>query len=92
MVKVPVKKSLNALNTGQSLIRKKGYNQLNVVIVGSGDVGIKLANNIFNSPEHGLNVIGFYDDSMSRSVKTEESVSDVLVICMIWLMMPNQWI
>ena len=78
MVKVLVKKSLNALNTGPSLIPKKGYNQLNVVIVGSGDVGIKLANNIFNPQEHGLNVIGFYDDSMSGTIKTEEGVSDVL--------------
>jgi putative colanic acid biosynthesis UDP-glucose lipid carrier transferase len=59
-------------------IRKKGYNQRNVVIVGSGDVGIKLANNMFNSPEHGLNIVGFYDDSMSGTVKTDEGVFDVL--------------
>ena len=59
-------------------IRKKGYNQRNVVIVGSGDVGIKLANNMFHSPVHGLNMIGFYDDIMSGAVKTEEGVLVVL--------------
>ena len=47
-------------------------------IVGSGDVGIKLANNMFNSPVHGLNMVGFYDDSMSGTVKTDQGVFDVL--------------
>ena len=59
-------------------IRKKGYNQRKVVIVGSGDVGIKLANNMFHSPEHGLKVIGFYDDIRSGTVETEEGALVVL--------------
>lgn len=43
-------------------MRTKGYNQRQVVIVGAGETGQKLAENIISSPSLGINLSGFYDD------------------------------
>ncbi len=59
-------------------IRKKGYNQRNVVIVGAGDVGIKLANNIYHSAELGLSVAGFYDDNVEVLIATDQENLEVV--------------
>lgn len=54
------------------VIRRRGFNQRNVVIVGAGEVGVKLANSIFHSDELGLNVIAFYDDNINCKVNTDQ--------------------
>ncbi len=46
----------------QGVLRARGYNTRGYAIVGINDLAIQLAKNIENSPEMGLNLIGFYDD------------------------------
>ncbi|WNC71169.1 undecaprenyl-phosphate glucose phosphotransferase [Thalassotalea psychrophila] len=58
-------------------IRRKGYNQRNIVIVGAGDVGIKLADNIYQSSELGLKVVGFYDDEAQGLIETKQQGLEV---------------
>jgi len=60
------------------VIRRSGFNQRKVVIVGAGNVGIKLADNIFNSAELGLQVVGFYDDHTEKKIVTEQHGLKVL--------------
>ncbi|TLU65077.1 undecaprenyl-phosphate glucose phosphotransferase [Thalassotalea litorea] len=43
-------------------MRRNGYNQRTAVIIGAGDTGRKLAENIITSPGLGLKVAAFYDD------------------------------
>lgn len=59
-------------------VRSKGFNQRNVVIFGAGDVGTKVANNIYLSPEFGLKVIGFYDDRREGLVGTKQQNLEVV--------------
>ena len=43
-------------------LRKRGFNTRTVVIVGTGDVGARLADSIASAPWMGLNLMGFYDN------------------------------
>ncbi|MGR5351336.1 undecaprenyl-phosphate glucose phosphotransferase [Vibrio sp. DNB22_19_2] len=43
-------------------LRDHGYSRKEAIIVGVTENGIKLANQLKNHPELGINVIGFYDD------------------------------
>lgn len=67
-----------ALRTLLRTFRRRGYNQRNVVIVGAGVVGIKLADNIYKSAELGLNVVGFYDDKLDGFVNTQQPELEVV--------------
>jgi Undecaprenyl-phosphate glucose phosphotransferase len=42
-------------------IRRRGYNQRHVLIVGAGELGQRVLNTIKNTPELGLKVVGFLD-------------------------------
>ena len=44
------------------IIRGRGMNLKNAVIVGAGDLGIKVAQHIENMPWLGIRVMGFFDD------------------------------
>lgn len=59
-------------------VRKRGFNKRNIVIVGAGDVGIKLANNIYNSEDLGLSVSGFYDDDAQGMVDTDQDDLEIV--------------
>ncbi|MBF7144297.1 MULTISPECIES: undecaprenyl-phosphate glucose phosphotransferase [Pseudomonas] len=53
-------------------LRKRGYNTRNVAIVGTGQVGERLARSMAQAPWMGLRLFGFYDDqpqqmNLSRS-------------------------
>lgn len=43
-------------------LRRRGFNTRSVAIVGTGEVGERLAWSIANAPWMGLNLVGFYDD------------------------------
>ncbi|KOS66619.1 UDP-phosphate glucose phosphotransferase [Lysinibacillus contaminans] len=43
-------------------MRKKGFNQQFVLILGAGSIGKRYIENLENHPEYGLSVIGFLDD------------------------------
>ena len=45
-----------------SIIRSRGMNLKNAVIVGAGDLGIRVARHIENMPWAGIRVKGFFDD------------------------------
>lgn len=59
-------------------LRKRGYNQRNVVVVGAGPLGVDLVNNIIQSPELGLNVSGFYDDNVNGFVNCDKPGLEVV--------------
>lgn len=54
----------------------RGYNNMNVLIVGKGKVGATLLNEIRKRPDMGLNVVGFLDDfkGMESDVKKDEKI------------------
>jgi len=47
-------------------LRKKGYNQKHMLIVGAGPVGIEFTHKIRTHRDFGYNVIGFLDDDESK--------------------------
>ncbi len=49
-----------------------GYNNLNVVIIGKGKVGMTLLNEIRQRPGIGLNVVGFLDDFKTNGATNNE--------------------
>lgn len=60
-------------------IRSRGFNQRKVIIVGAGEVGTLLANNICECTEFGLTIKGFYDnDCEKKYVNAKEQSLDIL--------------
>jgi exopolysaccharide biosynthesis polyprenyl glycosylphosphotransferase len=59
-----------------TLFRKKGFNQRHAVIVGTGEAGRKMAQYLDENKRMGINLIGFFDDSLAKGevVKTSPSV------------------
>jgi undecaprenyl-phosphate glucose phosphotransferase len=51
-----------SLNQLLRFMRASGFNHKRIVIVGAGDLGVKVANNIQLSGWTGLDVVGFFDD------------------------------
>ena len=47
---------------GLQWLRSRGVNNRTVVIAGAGDLGLRLARDIINSPWIGMRLIGFFDD------------------------------
>lgn len=47
-------------------LRKKGYNQKHLLIVGAGPLGIEFSHKVNAHREFGYNVIGFLDDDQSK--------------------------
>jgi putative colanic acid biosynthesis UDP-glucose lipid carrier transferase len=60
-----------AIRLGLRIMRTKGYNQRQVVIIGAGEVGLRLARNILSSPGLGIRLVGFYDDVRSGVIDVE---------------------
>ncbi|MDQ6986486.1 MAG: undecaprenyl-phosphate glucose phosphotransferase [Mariprofundaceae bacterium] len=46
------------------LLRKRGRNSKSAIIVGSGELGVSLANRVADADWIGLNIVGFFDDKM----------------------------
>ncbi|QDP01975.1 undecaprenyl-phosphate glucose phosphotransferase [Thalassotalea sp. PS06] len=59
-------------------MRRKGYNQRNVVIVGAGETGRKLADNIITSPSLGLKVAAFYDDVRTGAMQISGETLEIV--------------
>lgn len=51
-----------ALRGVQAFLRKRGYNTRGFAVIGVNDLAFRVAKNIENTPEMGLNLKGFYDD------------------------------
>lgn len=58
-------------------IRRRGYNQRHVLIVGAGELGQRVFNTIKNTPELGLKVVGFLD---KRSEWVGKNLNDVKIL------------
>ena len=54
------------------IIRKHGFNTQRVAICGINKLGLQLAENIEQSPELGMNLLGFYDDRPES--RTEQAI------------------
>ncbi len=48
------------------IYRSKGYNQRDILIIGYGELGIELEEYIQAHPEHGYNLIGYFDNNHSN--------------------------
>ena len=59
-----------SLNHLLRVMRASGFNQKRIVIVGAGDLGRKVVNNIKLSEWTGLNVVGFFDDKSALHGKS----------------------
>ncbi|MBN1851504.1 MAG: undecaprenyl-phosphate glucose phosphotransferase [Pirellulales bacterium] len=59
----------------QYWLRERGYNSRRFAICGVNELGFALAQNIENSPEMGLQLLGFYDDRPSeRTCEVPEEI------------------
>ena len=57
---------------GLRSLRKEGYNTKFVAIVGAGDLGLRLAENIEKSPWMGYEIKGFFDDNKKSTVESSK--------------------
>ncbi|MFV0476821.1 MAG: undecaprenyl-phosphate glucose phosphotransferase [Parahaliea sp.] len=48
-------------------LRAKGYNLRHIVIIGAGDIGPRVLNNICSTPETGFKVAGYFDNSPQQA-------------------------
>jgi len=55
-------------------MRRRGYNQRHVLIVGAGDLGLRVLKNIKHTPDLGLKVVGFLDQRSERVGKNLDGV------------------
>ncbi len=59
----------------QGFLRARGYNTRGYAIVGVSELGVQLAKNIENTPEMGLDLIGFYDDrGADRTIEVDSKI------------------
>lgn len=49
-------------------VRRKGLNTRTAAIIGVTDSGIELAQNIIDNPQHGISLLGFFDDRASDRI------------------------
>ncbi|MCX7927856.1 MAG: sugar transferase [Candidatus Omnitrophica bacterium] len=56
---------------------KQGFYNFNVLIIGAGRIGIKLAEEIKNNPYLGLRIIGFLDDYKKGSIQNYEILGEI---------------
>jgi len=83
-------------------IRKRGWNQRHVVIVGAGELGVKTYRQISNADWLGYNITAFWDDNAHRAssnnnidipvLSMDEGVDDLLsgkiLIDEVWIALP----
>ncbi|MGE7020671.1 undecaprenyl-phosphate glucose phosphotransferase [Solibacillus cecembensis] len=55
-------------------MRRKGFNQQFVLILGAGTIGKTYVRNLENHPEYGLSVLGFLDDFINVKGKNESQI------------------
>ena len=63
-------------------MRKKGFNQQFVLIVGAGSIGKRYTDNLENHPEYGLRVVGYLDDykQVNEKQKVLGKITDLSTI------------
>ncbi len=59
-------------------LRKRGYNQKHLLIVGAGPLGIDFAGKVQKHKDFGYNVLGFLDDSTTKQLQNIASGKPVL--------------
>ncbi len=64
-----------ALREISRYLRKKGFNQRHILIVGAGSLGQTFLKKVLQNPELGLHVVGFVDDNPEKEWETIEGVS-----------------
>jgi len=59
-------------------LRQRGYNQKRVLIVGAGDLGLRVAQTVQANPEMGYELIGFVDDYLTNGIYKKDYGLDIL--------------
>ncbi len=81
-------------------LRAQGYNLRHIIIIGSGETGLRVYNRLLSAPETGFKVAGYFDDNSSPTLAqipsriargpTEDAASFLSThrIDQVWLAMP----
>jgi Undecaprenyl-phosphate glucose phosphotransferase len=59
-------------------MRRRGYNLKQLLIVGAGDLGLRVAQTVQKHPEMGYQIIGFVDDYLSNGVYKKDFGLEVI--------------
>jgi Undecaprenyl-phosphate glucose phosphotransferase len=59
-------------------IRRRGYNSRRVLVVGAGDLGLRVVQTIQAHPEMGYEIVGFLDDYLTNGVYKDSHGLEVL--------------
>jgi Undecaprenyl-phosphate glucose phosphotransferase len=59
-------------------LRRRGYNMRRVLVVGAGDLGLRVVQTIQAHPEMGYKIVGFLDDYLSNGVYKDSYGLEVL--------------
>ncbi len=67
-----------AIRTVLHFIRRHGYNMRRLLIVGAGDLGLRVAQTVQGHPEMGYEIIGFVDDYLTNGVYKKDYDLEIL--------------
>ncbi|MDZ7362704.1 MAG: undecaprenyl-phosphate glucose phosphotransferase [candidate division KSB1 bacterium] len=59
-------------------LRQRGYNQKRVLIVGAGDLGLRVAQTVQRHPKMGYQIIGFVDDYLTNGIYKQDYGLEIL--------------
>lgn len=59
-------------------LRQHGYNQKRVLIVGAGDLGLRVAQTVQANPKMGYQIIGFVDDYLTNGIYKKDYGLEIL--------------
>ena len=59
-------------------LRQRGYNQKRVLIVGAGELGLRVAQTVQSNPEMGYELIGFVDDYLVNGIYKKDYGLEIL--------------
>lgn len=67
-----------AIRSTLHYLRRRGYNSRRVLVVGAGDLGLRVVQTIQSHPEMGYEIVGFLDDYLSNGVYKDRYGLEVL--------------
>jgi Undecaprenyl-phosphate glucose phosphotransferase len=66
------------IRTVLHFLRRHGYNQKRVLIVGAGDLGLRVAQTVQGNPRMGYQIVGFVDDYLTNGIYKKDYGLEIL--------------
>ncbi|MDZ7290450.1 MAG: undecaprenyl-phosphate glucose phosphotransferase [candidate division KSB1 bacterium] len=66
------------IRTVLHIVRRRGYNFRRLLIVGAGELGMRVAHAVYLHPEMGYRIVGFLDDYLDARAFAQESGFEIL--------------